>query len=246
MTAKSILRNKRSSWQSSRATVWGMTKLDLPPLPSGVRYLGKLDGPDEGVVKDNGLHLKVLWARYEIHGLSASIGWTVDHVVGTFREPDRLIIDFDSYAYATAPSEPEEGFSPEQAFNGITTNLLRSVPMAHARALMRDRYEQLAVLTLQSALSPLPRRVESDRDYVHVAMAYVALVNGASIEPLKRLSEWTGESDDTWSARLRRARAREILVGKGRQARVNPKWQPVADGIWRELADTRKSAHGGH
>ncbi|MBG6182012.1 hypothetical protein [Arthrobacter sp. CAN_A1] len=222
-----------------------MTNLELPTLPAGVKYLGRPEGPDEASEPDGGLEFKVLWARYEISGLSVRIGWTVDHMMGSFRAPNRLHIDFDSFNYGTAP-ETAEGFAPEQAFDGITTHVLRSVPMAHARALMRERYEQLFVLSLHEALSPLPTRVESDRDYVHVAMAYVALVNGGSIEPLKRLSEWTNESDDTWSARLRRARTRGVLLGKGRQAELSPKCQKVADEIWSQLREAKGAASGGH
>ncbi|MCQ1988053.1 hypothetical protein [Arthrobacter sp. zg-Y844] len=179
---------------------------------------------------------KVLWARYRVHGLNVSIGWTVGHIMGDFREPNKLRIDFDAsdYALAQAGETGTDTYAPAKALDGITTSLLRAIPMAHARALMRERHEQLTVGGLRQELSPLPSRVESDRDYVHISMAYVALVNGSSVEPIKRLAEWTGESVDTWSARLRRARTKGILLGTGRKARIAPEHQAVANDLWNE------------
>jgi hypothetical protein len=220
--------------------------LDLPALPQGVQYCGPAV-PEEATEIDGGMTFTVLWARYRIHGLNVSIGWTVGHLMGDFREPNKLYIDFDSSNYAIETTEQSESddYSPTQAFDGITTTLLRAIPMAHARALMRGRHEQLSVSGLREDLSPLPRRVETDRDYVHVAMAYVALVNGSSVEPIRRLGEWTDESADTWSARLRRARARGVLLGKGREARIAPSYQADANELWRELRTARnRIVHG--
>lgn len=217
----------------------------LPPLPDGVQFLGP-PRPEERSEKEGGRKFKVLWARYRVHGLEVSIGWTVGHIMGDFREPNKLHIDFDASEYArTESDETREGsYAPAQALDGITTSLLRSIPMAHARALMRERHEQLSVGEIREGLSPLPARVESDRDYVHISMAYVALVNGSSIEPIKRLAEWTDESVDTWSARLRRARAKGILLGKGRHARIGPEHQSVANALWTELRAENRKSHG--
>lgn len=215
----------------------------LPPLPEGVQFIGP-PHPEEGSEVDGGITFKVLWARYRVHGLNVSIGWTVGHIMGDFREPNKLRIDFDASEYARTESNEsgEDGYAPSQALDGITTSLLRAIPMAHARALMRERHEQLTVGDIREELSPLPARVETDRDYVHISMAYVALVNGSSIEPIKRLAEWTDESVDTWSARLRRARAKGILLGKGRHARIAPEHQTVANALWDERrAENRKS-----
>lgn len=220
-----------------------MNDLELPSLPNGVEYLGRPDGPDESMETDGGIQFTVLWARYRSGGLSVNIGWTVNHLMGDFRDPNRLVIDFDSSDHAAAVSDGE-GYNPEQALQGITTSILRSIPMAHARALMRPRHEQLSVAGLRESLSPLPNRVESEKDYVHIAMAYIALVNGSSVEPLRRLSEWTHESAETWSARLRRARARGILIGKGRDAQLSPAYQETANSIWRELSPQRGEPDG--
>lgn len=218
-----------------------METAQLPPLPQGVECRTP-DGPRLDEYKDGGITFPMLTAVYRVHGLTVQISWVIGHVMGSFREPNRLTIDFDSFDYAQELDETGEDERPE-AFEGITTSLLRSIPMAHARALMRDRYEQLAVADVRSEVTPLPSRVEEDQDYVHVAQAYVSLVQ-VSVEPIKRLAEWTQESPDTWSARLRRARARGVLVGKGRDARIAPAYQAMANELVTRLRSRKEHGDG--
>lgn len=213
-----------------------MTTPVLPQLAPNVRYLGSKDGPDEVQTRMDGLTLPMLQARYSVHGLMVEIGWVVGHPMGSFREPNRLTIDFDAEEYAKSPGAAN-------ALDGITTSILRSIPMAHARALMRARHEQLSVRDVRRDITPLPARVETDRDYVHVASAYVALGN-LSVEPIKRLAEWSGESVDTWSARLRRARGKGILEGKGRDSRISPGFLDLSHQIWAEMR-ARERENGG-
>lgn len=210
-----------------------MTTPTLPQLPPHVRYQGPDDGPDEVPVEVDGVPLTMLKAQYSVHGLAVEIGWYVGHEMGGFREPNKLTIDFDA----------EEHTTTGKGLDGITTSVLRSIPMAHARALMRARHEQLSVIDVRRDITPLPARVETDRDYVHIASAYVAL-GDVSVEPIKRLAEWSGESIDTWSARLRRARAKGILEGKGRDAHIAAAFLDQSNGIWVEMRARRDSAPG--
>jgi hypothetical protein len=158
--------------------------------------------------------------------------------MGHFREPNGLDIRFDEFEYGTSEA------NSKNSLEGITTSLLRSIPMAHARAFMREDHEQLSVAGARAEWAPFPTRVETDRDCVHVAGAYAALVQ-VSVEPIKRLAEWTGESIDTWSARLRRARAKGILEGKGPQAKIAPTYVKTRDEIWAGLK-ARKEEPDGH
>ncbi|WP_255770052.1 hypothetical protein [Pseudarthrobacter sulfonivorans] len=217
------------------------TTTQLPPLPDGVKCLTP-NGPTLREYEDGGITFPMLTAVYRIHSLTVTISWVVGHLMGSFREPNKLTIDFDSLAYAQELEETGEDERPE-AFDGITTSLLRSIPMAHARALMRDQYEQLAVAGVREEVTPLPSRVEGDEDYVHVAQAYVSLVQ-VSVEPIKRLTEWSMESPDTWSARLRRARSRGVLVGKGRDARIAPAYQAVANDILTRIRTQKEESDG--
>lgn len=218
-----------------------MENVEVPALPEGVRCLTP-HGPTLGKYEDGGFEYPMLTAAYRVHGLTVGVSWVIGHPMGSFREPNKLSIDFDSLAYAQDLVETGEDERP-QAFDGITTSLLRSIPMAHARALMRHQYEQLAVADVRTEVTPLPSRVEEDEDYVHVAQAYVSLVQ-VSVEPIKRLAEWTRESPDTWSARLRRARARGVLVGKGRQARIAPDHQAMANEILTRLRSRKERSDG--
>lgn len=219
-----------------------MTNPELPPLSAEVTYLGPAEGVEEGTIEDGGQTFPVLWARYRVHGLTVSIGWVVGHDMGSFSDPNKLYIDFDSFDHAMGYDRPA-GETGTRAFEGITTSLLRSIPMAHARAVMRERYEHLSVADVRRVFSYLPTRVDTVNDYVHIAMAYVALKD-VSVEPIKRLSEWTNESVDTWSARLRRARAKGILEGKGRQARIARAFDEKAEAIRADMR-ARKEVSGG-
>lgn len=215
-----------------------MTSPQLPSLAANVRYRGKPTGPE---VEKSANGSTTLWARYLVQGFAVSIGWEVNHPQGSFREPNKLDIDFDPQNYAE--STPVKG-GAAGSLEGITTALLRSIPMAHARALMRDHHEQLSVADIRRDITPFPSRVETDRDYTHVASAYVAL-GEVSVEPIKRLAEWSGESIDTWSARLRRARSKGILEGKGRQSRITPAFTGMRDEIWSTMRE-RKDEPDGH
>ncbi|SDS87876.1 hypothetical protein SAMN04489743_1098 [Pseudarthrobacter equi] len=213
--------------------------IQLPGLAPNVRYRGPKDGPDIVRHEEGEVEWTVLWARYIVDGFAVSIGWDVGHPMGDFREPNKLTIEFDEVEYGTSENPSEESFE-----GGITTSLLRSIPMAHARALMREHHEQLSVASVRDEWAPFPSRVETDRDYTYVAAAYVALMK-VSVEPIKRLAEWTDESIDTWSARLRRARAKGILEGKGRQAKVAPAYLQTRDQIWADMR-ARKEKPNGH
>jgi hypothetical protein len=203
-----------------------MDSTQLPALPDGVEYLQSR----EETTEDGGLSLPVLKAVYRVHGLTVVIGWISGHPMGDFREPNSLQIDFDSYDYGISDDASPER-AGNRAFEGITTSVLRSIPMAHAKALMQERYEQINLADIQRRLRKLPSRVETDSQYIHIATAYQALA-AVSVEPVKRLNEWTGESVETWSARLRRARAKGILEGKGRASRVAPAYRDVANELW--------------
>lgn len=221
-----------------------MKTLQLPPLGPNVKFLGKNSAPGEEVCTRDGFKLRRLFGRYRVDNLLVEIGWLVWHPMGSFREPNELTIEFDAEYFGTNPVV--EGSTQHSGpLDGITTSVLRSIPMAHARALMRDRHEQLSVASIRYGISPLPSRVESEADYIHVASAYVAL-GSCSVEPIKRLGEWTGESVDTWSARLRRARAKGILEGRGRHSRIAPSFLKQSNEIWSMLRTRKDNSDGRH
>ncbi|WP_143111409.1 hypothetical protein [Arthrobacter sp. ov118] len=203
-----------------------MTESEEPNLPGGVEFHS---GPREVTVRG----LPAVEIEYRMHGLGLKIGWTVSPP-NYFKAPDRVEI---------SPEEPLSEFllggpdiKPEM-YNGVTKPLLRSIPMAHARQHLRAPYEQLSVRLVQERFLPIPIRIETDAEYMHVACAYVELVTGPSAEPIRRLNEWTGVKAPTWSARLQRARAKGILVGRGRHAHISPDFKDLERDVRARLSD---------
>lgn len=206
----------------------------MPVLPPGVELTHKADPIWEIPGELGGWPLITLWCRYRVEVFDVEIGWTYGLPMGDFREPDGIKISFNADSLA---EEYDQGSASNKksslALEGLTTRILRKLPVAHAQALMRDRYESLVVDEVKRLMTPLPPRVEDDDDYVHIASAYVALAS-ASMEPVRRLAEWTDTSVDTWFARLKRARARGILEGTGQKARITATFQEASNQLWRE------------
>lgn len=217
----------------------------LPQLPPDVELLN----PDDPIwQKEDGSFgpWKVvrLWCAYRVDVFRVEIGWTFGLRIGDFREPDQLKIKADS-DWLAEKHDQTANTSQEVTLGlgGLTTKVLRKLPTSHARALMRDRYESLGVAEVKKLLSPLPTRVVEDHEYVHIASAYVAIAS-TSLEPVRRLAEWTQESVDTWFARLKRARARGILEGTGQNARICAKFQEASAHLWKVKREEDAARHG--
>lgn len=206
----------------------------MPPLPPDVELVNDADPISEVEGELGPWPLRKLKCRYRVEVFDVEIGWTFGLPMGDVREPDELSISFNAeslvekYSQQTGSTE-----KASLALGGLTTKILRKLPIAHAQALMRDRYESLVVEEVKRLMTPLPPRVEDDDDYVHIAAAYVALA-AASVEPVRRLAEWTDLSVDTWFARLKRARAKGILEGTGQKAHMTPAFQEASNQLWRE------------
>lgn len=204
-----------------------MTESKEPNLPDGVEHHS---GPRE----ERKLGLDVVEIEYRMHGLGLTIGWTVNPP-NYFKAPDRVEISSENPLVEHMTTGVD--LQPEM-YNGVTTPFLRSIPMAHARHHLRTPYEQLSARLVRERFMPIPDRIEKDEDYMHVACAYVELVTGPSAEPIRRLSEWTGVEAATWSARLQRARAKGILVGRGRNAHISQDFRDMELSMTRRLRDS--------
>lgn len=216
----------------------------MPSLPDDVELRNAAHPISETSGEVDGHPVTTLRVSYRVESFNVTIGWTVGHRLGPFKEPDELDIDFDSEWWAENNSYETNSAEREVlALPGLTTRILRKLPIAHAQALMRDNYEFLEIEEVKKDLSPLPSRVEKDEDYVHIAAAYVAL-GASSVEPIRRLHEWTGESPDTWLARLKRARNRGILQGTGYKARISPSFQEQSNQLWTRMRARREEISG--
>ncbi|MFF4620908.1 hypothetical protein [Nonomuraea jabiensis] len=114
---------------------------------------------------------------------------------------------------------------PERAFDrdGITLEVLRSVPLGDARKVLAEWLPRMrAALFPDEAPKPLPERVETLHDYARVAEEYARLVNAGERRPIHVMAEASGVSRNTMSARVRRARDMGLLIqiGKGTKLRA--------------------------
>ena len=136
-------------------------------------------------------------AHYMANGAQVVVGWDYG-----FRHPNYLAVD-----QATDIA-------------GVDTFMMRALPMAHAIKILRPWIEQRVMTQALHKLGEPPRRVETDEEYRAIAQAYVTICKHGSSHPVRRLVEWSGVGENTWGARLTRARQRGILVGRGATAVV--------------------------
>lgn len=202
---------------------WVTVKLEtlpvLPALPVGVEHIGGR----EPLVTDVELGERtwtIVFTEYRAKDLRIRIGWDVGHPRGISRNPSMLDVQLEAMHRGGEPFLNRGGRG--ETVDGITTAVLRSVPMAHARAFLRPTYEELALREVEGLAKELPGRVESVGDYLLISLVYLALSEGRTDQPVRQLAAWTGESVETWSARIRRARARGYIVGKGRNSTLSP------------------------
>ncbi|WP_456825327.1 hypothetical protein [Cellulomonas sp. P5_E12] len=93
---------------------------------------------------------------------------------------------------------------------GITTETLRAIPMQEIRARMFRLVR--GALRAHGWIPEIPERVDTPGDLARFCAVYVDLVREGHRSPLHRMSELTGVSRNTLSARIRRAREQGILT----------------------------------
>ncbi|MFE3453664.1 hypothetical protein ACFXJ8_32520 [Nonomuraea sp. NPDC059194] len=123
--------------------------------------------------------------------------------------------------------------------DGITLDILRAVPLGDARKVLAEWLPRLrAAFSPDDAPKPLPARVESPHDYTLVAAEYVRLVNAGERRPIHVMSEVSGVSRNTMSARVRRARDMGLLLQIGTGAKLRAELTPQAIAELNESEET--------
>ncbi|MFD5004354.1 hypothetical protein ACFWMV_15740 [Streptomyces mutabilis] len=97
--------------------------------------------------------------------------------------------------------------------DGITAELMRSMPLAEIRRTARELRARLGRVTGEDAAGVVLDRVETEREYALMAREYVRLVEQGYRSPVTRLASAWGLSRNTISGRIRRARAMGFLDG---------------------------------
>lgn len=135
---------------------------------------------------------------YDVYGWMVTL---VTSVNSPFDGPETVTIRPDSSA---------EGIDVALATDGVTTEVLRAIPLADARRrLIRLKAEALQ----ESGSQPVVQaRLVTVADWAVFAETYADLVQGGHRQPLQHLARVTGVSRNTLSARVRRAREMGLIT----------------------------------
>lgn len=165
------------------------------------RYFRPVIAASAGENWPEGWHLDGDRLVYEIE-LS---GWRLT-VVSSFDAP----WDGPAHLSIEPPSDPRVMVETD----GITTELLRSIPLAEIRKRAKELRARLSRSTTgEDSAEAVLARVETDREYALMAYEYVRLVRHGYRSPVTRLATAWGLSRNTISSRVRRARAMGFLDG---------------------------------
>ena len=108
------------------------------------------------------------------------------------------------------PDYSEEGLDVALATDGVTTDVLRAIPLADARRrLIRLKSAALQELDGQPTVQA---RLVTLEDWAAFSKTYADLVSAGHKQPLQHLARLTGVSRNTLSARVRRAREMGLLT----------------------------------
>ncbi|MFI9554568.1 hypothetical protein [Nonomuraea endophytica] len=142
--------------------------------------------------------------------------YVIDGVDVTFTAQPRWITNGPlSVALDITPFDTE---SAERALDsdGITLQVLRSVPLGEARRVITEWGDRIRERFHPELLPPpIPAHVTNEYDYAVTAMAYVQLTHMGERRPLQAMAEAAGINRETMSARLRRARQLGLLITYG-------------------------------
>jgi hypothetical protein len=131
------------------------------------------------------------------------------------------------------PNLSDEGIDQaiDSAVNtgGITTEVLRAIPLAHARRQLRRL--RLETKGFGEGESPVRERLNSPVDWAEFAKTYADAVAAGHQNPLRHLSDISGIARNTLSARVRRTREMGFLTrpAKGSLGALTPEAQRVLD-----------------
>lgn len=135
--------------------------------------------------------------------------WLVEvraHELLPWDGPEELRVSF-----ATDAESAESDVALADQTNGITTEVLRAVPLVDARKRLRRLRAKSRARRLAGSRE-IPRRLETNQDWAAFAAAYADAVAAGNRQPLVHLSAELGVGRNTLSARVRRLRALGLLT----------------------------------
>ncbi|MEV2274757.1 hypothetical protein AB0I72_04155 [Nocardiopsis sp. NPDC049922] len=157
-------------------------------LPAGWKLYAYEPGGEPAILK----------ATYEL--TEGCVAVVEAHVHAPYNGPTRV----------TLLAESEDAANQS---DGITTEMMRSVPLGEARKVITYWVNRIrSELSPESLPAPLPERISTPEDYARVASEYVRLVNSNERRPIEVMAQAWGVSKNTASSRLRRAREKGYLI----------------------------------
>ncbi|MCC9311776.1 hypothetical protein LN042_32720 [Kitasatospora sp. RB6PN24] len=125
--------------------------------------------------------------------------------------------------------------------NGLTADLLRSIPMGEIRKTGVRLRSQLGYAVGPFGSGVVLDRVETDLEYALMSEVYIQLIKQGFRSPISRLADGWGMSRNTISGRIRRARAMGFLDGPaGKPAdRLTEKSRSLLEGHSGSVVDQR-------
>lgn len=147
-----------------------------------------------------------VWAAYDLGGWIVRIASEVN---APFDGPSEVQIFLD-----TSDEGLGDAVELAEASGGVTAGVLRSVPLADARKLLRRLRSDLLVARDEGAYD-LPDRMVTLADWVTFARAYARSATRNVHQPLSHLAKATGLSINTINARIRRAQELDLLEDSG-------------------------------
>ncbi|MFC4536622.1 hypothetical protein [Sphaerisporangium dianthi] len=181
-----------------------------------------------------GLRLPENWHITDVHegqpltltGIYFVLGWRVA-VYANLNAP------WDGPVGLQIDVRDEEGIGSAIESDGITVDVLRSIPLGEARKVIADISKQVRERAGKPRLPELPRRLETPHHYAVVAQAYIQAVEAGRKNPILYLSDLWGISKNTMAARIKKAREMGLLSGEeGKTAdRLTDKAREILNGV---------------
>ncbi len=132
------------------------------------------------------------------------LGWYVTasaQLGAPWEGPDLIRVGWESTS---------EGIDTALETDGVTTEVLRAIPLADARR--RLRALRLAARREEPDVPALASRLSGTRDLAEFAQVYADAIAEGRRQPLQYLAQLTGIPRNTLSARVRRARDEGLLT----------------------------------
>lgn len=119
------------------------------------------------------------------------------------------------------------GMDDDALAEGITTHVLRAIPMRDARR--RLAWQMTSAYQAEGSSEVLPKRFKNESDFALLAALFAGKAAAGEKKPLWTLAAEHGVSRNTFAARIRTARSLGLLTPEGEPAALTEKGRRALD-----------------